>query len=323
LLRNLLVDLSGNTHRAEFCIDKLYSPDSATGRLGLVEFRGFEMPPHAQMSLLQMLLLRSLVARFWKTPYRGNLVRWGTELHDRYMLPHFIAQDMRDVVLDLQQAGYAFEFEWFAPFIEFRFPRFGSVVYQGIEIELRQAIEPWHVLGEEVSAVGTARYVDSSVERMQIKVRHMNGNRHILTCNGRPLPLTATGTRGEYVAGVRYRAWSPPSGLHPTIGVQAPLVFDLIDSWNGRSIGGCTYHVAHPGGRNYDSFPVNAYEAEARRVARFWNHGHTPGKMHVRREGRNPDYPLTLDLRRAPEPLIEDAPGQPSEMMIQVQQGQQ
>jgi len=299
VLRNLLVDMTGNTHRAEFCIDKLYSPDSASGRLGLVEFRGFEMPPHARMSLVQNLLLRTLVSRFWKEPYEQQPVRWGTELHDRFMLPHYVSRDVQDVVADLKRWGYDFDADWLDPFIEFRFPRYGSMNIGDVELELRFAIEPWHVLGEEVTAQGTARFVDSSVERLQLRVRGMTDSRHFVACNGRRVPLRCTGERGEYVSGVRFKAMNLPSGLHPSIPVHAPLIFDLVDGWNKVSLGGCTYHVEHPGGLNSDDFPVNAFAAESRRLARFWQHGHSSGKVDIPPEQPNRDHPYCLDLRYA------------------------
>jgi uncharacterized protein (DUF2126 family)/transglutaminase-like putative cysteine protease len=297
LFRNLLIDSSGNTHRAEFSIDKLFAPESSTGRLGLVEMRAFEMPPHAQMSLAQHLLLRGLVSKFWKEPYTNNLVRWGTDIHDRWMLPHFCETDFREVVRDLRDAGYPFEFDWFAPHFEFRFPRIGDLEQRDLQIELRTALEPWHVLGEEPGGGGTVRYVDSSLERLQVKARGLAGDRFAITCNGHRVPLHPTGTNGEGVAGVRYRAWQPPGCLQPTIGVHAPLRFDLYDTWNKRSLGGCTYHVAHPGGRSYDTFPANSYEAESRRLARFFRHGHQQGKFTPPPEIPNGDFPFTLDLR--------------------------
>ena len=297
VLRNLLIDSSGNTHRSEFSIDKLYSPDSSTGRLGLVELRAFEMPPHYQMSLVQQLLLRTLVAKFWENPYQCKMVRWGTELHDRFMLPHFVKQDFGDVITDLRDHGYKLNPEWFTPHLDFRFPKMGEFDQRGVHVELRQAIEPWHVLGEESGGGGTVRFVDSSVERLQLKVKGMTDTRHSMACNGQTIPLHPTGINGEFVAGVRYRAWQPPSCLHPTIGVDSPLSFDLVDTWNSRSLGGCTYHVAHPGGRSHETFPVNAFEAEGRRISRFFKCGHTPGFVHLPPAKRSGEFPFTLDLR--------------------------
>lgn len=321
LMRNLLVDVTGNTHRSEFCIDKLYAAGSASGRQGILEFRGFEMPPHPQMALVQVLLIRALIARFWDNPYHKPLVRWGTELHDRFLLPQGVRADLEEVVQDLKEHDIPFQMEWLEPFFEFRFPRFGELQLGQINFELRWAIEPWHVLGEEITSFGTARYVDSSVERIQVKLNGLTESRYQLHVNGCPIPLRKTGTAGEFVAGVRYRAWDPPSALHPGLGVHAPLVFDIVDTWNGRSIGGCTYHVSHAGGRSYETVPVNANEAEGRRVNRYENIGHTPGIMpppnlsqvtreltQDRREGRKIDvakplnqaeYPWSIDLRFA------------------------
>jgi len=321
IFRNLLVDITGNTHRAEFCIDKLYSPDSSSGRLGILEFRGFDMPPHYRMSMVQFLLIRTLMSWFWKQPYDHKLVRWGTALHDKYLLPHYCYKDLSEVVNVLRNAGYAFDMAWFEPFFSFRFPFVGELQVDDIHIEMRMAIEPWHVLGEEMSSSGTARFVDSSLERLQVKIAGLTDSRYHLLCNGFRIPLKNTGVQGEYVAGVRYRAWQPPSALHPTLGIDTPLVIDLYDTWTRKSVAACQYHVAHPGGRNYETFPVNSYEAESRRISRFFDFGHSinlvePTVQAQTGNGRfitkmniltnyeavgeliNPEFPHTMDLRR-------------------------
>ena len=312
LFRHLLTDLTGNTHRAEFCIDKLFDPGSEHGRLGVIELRGFEMPPHPQMALVQALLVRALVARFWAEPYAAPLVRWGTELHDRFLLPWWVALDIRSVVEDLRRHGYAFEEAWLAPFLEFRFPLLGAVSVEGIALELRTAIEPWNVLGEELAAT-TSRFVDSSLERLQVRIDGVAESRYVVTCNGFPVPVQPTDTPGTYVGAVRYRAWQPPSTLHPTIAVHAPLVFDIVDRWSARSVGGCTYHVVHPGGVAYEHFPVNAKDAEARRASRFEPSGHTAGRIDVPDVRRGGEYPRTLDLRRVRVPVIRTEAGAESE----------
>ncbi len=297
MLRNILTDMTGNTHRTEFCIDKLYSPDGPSGRLGLVEFRAFEMPPHPEMALAQTLLMRAAVAAFWTTPYERRLVRWGTRIHDQFMLPHYVWEDLQDALEELGTHGVKFDPAWFVPHMEFRFPRIGEIAVHGVSVELRHALEPWHALGETAGVGGTVRYVDSSVERLQVRVTGWETERFVVAVNGVAVPLSQTGTEGEYVAGVRFKAWAPPQSLHPTLAAQTPLVFDVYDRWTGRALGGMTHHVAHPGGHSYATFPVNANEAEARRRARFQPIGHTPGPMPEPRGGEAREHPRTLDLR--------------------------
>lgn len=300
IFRDLLTDYSGNTHRSEICIDKLYSPDSSSGRLGLVELRGFEMPPHARMSLTQQLLIRALIAMFWEQPYRRPLVQWGTGLHDRFLLPFFVWRDFTEVCRELNAAGLAIDPDWFAVHHQFRFQPIGEVTYGDATLRLRTAIEPWHVLGEQPGSGGTARYVDSSLERIELLVDQLDTTRFAVLCNGIQVPLHATGTPGQFVAGIRYRAWQPPRCLHPTIGIHAPLNFDLFDIGQGRSVGGCAYHVVHPGGRGTEVFPVNANEAEARRAARFQRQSMLGGHIEIKRPPPHPGpdpYPVTLDLR--------------------------
>ncbi len=300
VLRHLLVDVTGNTHRAEICIDKLYSPDGPNGRLGLVEFRAFEMPPHWRMNVAQQLVLRALIAWFWKTPYTAPLTPFGTALHDRFMLPDVLWADFGAALRKIEAGlGVRIEREWFRAQYDFRFPLAGRIEHDGVVLALRSALEPWPVLGEEGTAAGVARFVDSSLERVQVSVEGaFDGVSLQAACNGRLLPLQPGERADQRLCGVRFRTWLPASALHPTIYPHGPLIFDLVDPRAGRALAGCTYHATHPGGRNFETRPVNALEAEGRRLARFQPFGHTPGPISTVPAGVDPRFPWTLDLRR-------------------------
>ena len=303
LFRNLLADVTGNTHRAEFCVDKLFPPEGLGLQLGLLELRAFEMAPHVRMTLLQMLLIRGLVCMFWKNPFDGGFVRWGTALHDRFMLPDAVKRDLFEVLTQLRRSGCDFEDDWFAAHLEFRFPKIGSISAEGVELELRHALEPWNVLPEETVSGRTVRSVDSSLERIQVKLSgQLQESRYVVACNGRHVPLQRTHENGVAVAGVRYRARKLSVTLHPTIPVHAPLVFNLIDRFNERSIGQCTYYVAPPDGRLYTNLPQDAAEAAQRRLERFQVNGSVPVPMAAPPEESNPNFPWTLDLRLPPGP---------------------
>lgn len=256
------------------------------------------MPPHERMAAAQMLLVRAIVARLAKAPYRAALVRWGSQLHDRFMLPHYLWQDLRDVLRDLREHGLPLDEGWYAPFIDYRFPVAGTLRLDDVLVELRTALEPWSVLGEEPGALGgTSRFVDSSVERMQVRTEGLVAGRHIVLVNGLTLPLHETGRAGEQVAGVRFRAWQPPRSLQPHLGVHHPLRIDVVDTWGKRSLGACTYHVWHPEGRAYAEPPLTAFEAAARRAQRFTTLGHAPYPVVPVAARTHDEQPYTLDLR--------------------------
>ena len=291
IFRDLLVDVSGNGHRSEICVDKLFDPIAPGGQQGLLEFRALEMGPDPHMNLTLMLLLRALLGRLWKSPERGSLRRLGTELHDRYMLPTFLWEDLMAVLADLREHGLDLEPEWFRPHFEFRFPLLGSCRCAGVLLQLRQALEPWPVLGEGLTSQGTSRPVDSSLQRVEVRLSGLDPELHRIACNGHILPLHALG-QGEWLAAVRFRAWQFAHSLHPTLGVQSPLRFDLLEG--DRILGSCRYHTP-----SWDTLP-QAEEAAQRRLSRFekavrgndWPDGWNEPRP-------NPEFPFTLDLRLA------------------------
>ena len=310
-LRHLLTDLTGNTHRAEFCIDKLYSPDSSRGRLGLLELRGFEMPPHPQMALVQALLVRASSRCSGTQPFAAPLVRWGTELHEDFLLPAGRDSDIAAGGRRPARPRHRLRGGVARPVHGVPLPahRHARRIGRGHELELRQAIEPWHVLGEEATAGGTARYVDSSVERVQVPVAGLDPHRHLVTCNGVPVPLTPTGAAGRALRRRALPRLAAAVGAAPHHRGARPAALRRRRPRRGARWAVRPTTSSTPAAGPTTHPPVNAAEAEARRASRFEARGHTAGRARRRRPARGRGRrrrltrratPHTLDLRRVP-----------------------
>jgi len=308
LLSPLLQDVSGNTHRTVLCIDKLFPVQVPRLQLGLLEFRSFEMPSHTGLRLLQMLLLRAFVAWFWRHPCTKPLCRWGADLRDRWLLPYYLHQDFQTVLADLQAAGYPLQASWFTAWWERRFPQYGTVSLLDNplrRLELRAALEPWPVIGT-MDGGGASRPVDNSMERIQVMLtgavgdrpqREALGDRYAVLCNGHRVPMRSTGTAGDYVGGVRFRARSTQTAPHPALAPHAPLVFQVLDTWQQTFLGGAIYHVQPPSGEPDQTLPESFEEARSRLTERFvpLQRGTFPDTIPPLI--LHPDTPMTLDLR--------------------------
>ncbi|MGI9212205.1 MAG: transglutaminase family protein, partial [Methylococcaceae bacterium] len=246
ILRHKLADPAGDIRRAEIRIDQLYDPDRIGQRLGRIMLRSFETAENGPLATAQLLLVRALVATLAMRPVTKPLINWGTALHDRYMLPGVLWEDLKAVLAEIRQCGIPLQDEWYKPLLELRFPLLGRTQIGPITLEMRSAHEPWPILAEEVTASGVARFVDSANDRVQIEVFGITPGRHILACNGRRVPLQPTATQGHCIAGIRYKAWNPVATLHPTVPPVYELAFDLIDTWTDKVLGGFTYSPPRP-----------------------------------------------------------------------------
>jgi uncharacterized protein (DUF2126 family) len=310
LFRDLLMDRSGNTHRAEISVDKLWNPFAPNGRLGLVEFRAFETHPAPAVQSVTALFVRAILARLAADPFNAPFVRWAGELHDRFFLPAFVWEDLAIICADLRNHGIAFDAEWLRAPWEFRFPKLGefALPVSNLKSEIsnptlvfRQALEAWPLLGESPNAGTVARTVDSSLDRIEARIseaKFLEGG--LLLANGLPCAFRAT-AGGAAACGIRYRAFYLSPSLQPHVPVHAPLLLEWVDRTTLTVVAAARWHVWNPANSAYAAAPADVTLAAARRAERWEYWPHTIGqprfvpKIDFPPEGRH-----TLDLRRYP-----------------------